>query len=266
MASLSYCGEMVRKHDPDRFLLSLYEPPAVREALFAIYAFNNEIAKTREVVTETQLGLIRLQWWRDALAGYYERGAVLKHQVLEPLCAVIKQYGLPREDFDSLMYAREFDLEDRLPSSLDGMVKYAIYTNAPLLRLALKVSGMGADAADIDTAAAVYGLTGLLRAVPVHLRQGRCYLPEDKLHKQEITVYDLYDGSAVGKLHPVVLAVLDEAARQAKKLPPTAPKFLRRAVKLACLYQAQMRKSGGNVFAQALAAPPFMREIRLLFV
>jgi len=266
MTSLSYCGEMVRKHDPDRFLLSLYEPAARREALFALYAFNHEIAKTREVVTETQLGLIRLQWWRDALAGYYERGDILKHQVLEPLCAAIQAHQLPREAFDNLIYAREFDLEDRLPASLEGMVKYAQYTNAPLIALSLRVLGQEAAQADLDAAAAIYGLTGLLRAVPAHLRQRRCYLPEDLIHRQEMSVYDLYDGSGIGKLRPVVEAVADEAERHLVQLSAEAPKPLRRIAKFSRLYLAQIRRSGCDVFSPRLAVPPLLRELRLMLV
>jgi NADH dehydrogenase [ubiquinone] 1 alpha subcomplex assembly factor 6 len=264
MTSLSYCGEMVRKHDPDRFLLSLYEPADRREALFALYAFNHEIAKTREVVTETQLGLIRLQWWRDALSGYYERGDVLKHQVLEPLCAAIKAYGLPREDFDSLIYAREFDLEDRLPANLEGMVKYAEYTNAPLISLALKLLGQTATLEQVQAIAAAYGLTGLLRAVPAHLRQRRCYLPEDLFHRQEMSVYDLYDGSAIQKLPPVTSAVWQEAERQLQNLN-AAPKPLRRMAKLTRLYLAQIKRSDFDVFSYKLSIPPLLREIRIFF-
>ena len=66
-AALSYCGQEVRKYDKDRFLTALFAPADRREALFALYAFNLEIAKTREVVTEPVLGQIRLQWWYDAI-------------------------------------------------------------------------------------------------------------------------------------------------------------------------------------------------------
>lgn len=266
MTVLSYCGEMVRKHDPDRFLLSLYAPASLRESLFALYAFNHEIAKTREVVTETQLGLIRLQWWRDALAGYYERGDVLKHQVMEPLCEAIRAHNLPRDLFDALVYAREFDLEDLLPHTLEGMVKYATFTHAPLVALSLAVMGETASQADIDAAAAGYAMAGLLRALPVHLRQRRCYLPEDLIRAQEISVYDLYDGSAVEKLPPVVWAVTEEAQRQTALMSKDAPKSLRRMAKLSRMYQAQILYTNGNVFAPAMAVPPLLREIRLLFV
>ncbi len=266
MTSLSYCGEMVRKYDPDRFLLTMFEPADKREALFSLYAFNYEIAKTRETVTETQLGLIRLQWWRDALAGFYDRGDVLKHQGLEPLCDAIRAYNLPREQFDNLVYAREFDLEDRLPANLDGMDKYAIYSNQPLVELTLKILGETAQPADTEAAAATYGLTGLLRAVPAHLRQRRCYLPEDLIHKNEISVYDLYDGTGIGNLPPVIGAVLQQAARQADNVSASAPKNLRRMVKLARMYQSQITHVQGDLFAPALSVPPLLRELRLMWL
>ncbi len=266
MTSLSYCGEMVRKYDPDRFLLAMFEPADKREALFSLYAFNYEIARTRETVTETRLGLIRLQWWRDALAAFYDRSEVLKHQGLEPLCDTIRTYNLPRELFDNLVFAREFDLEDRLPGNLDGMDKYAIYTNQPLLELTLRVLGETARVADIEATAATYGLTGLLRAVPAHLRQRRCYLPEDLIHKNEMSVYDLYDGTGIGKLPPVIGTVLQQAQRQAAQVSAEAPKTLRRMVKLARMYQAQMTHVHGDLFAPALGVPPLLRELRLMWL
>jgi NADH dehydrogenase [ubiquinone] 1 alpha subcomplex assembly factor 6 len=260
MTALSYTAETVRKHDPDRFLLSLFAPPDKRAALFALYAFNYEIAKTREVVTETQLGLIRLQWWRDALAGVYERDAVPEHQTLQPLAAAIKTYGLPREAFDNLIYAREFDLEDRAPAGLDGMMKYAEYTAAPLLGLSLDILGEAGDAAKIATA---YALAGLLRTVPVHLSQRRCYLPEDLLRGHQLSIYDLYDGTGIGRLPPVVEHVT-AAARQCLQAAgrPASP-FLRRQAKLASLYLDKIRACGYDVFSSHMAVPPVLREARL---
>ena len=63
----SYCGALLRRHDADRYLTALFAPGERREALFALYAFNLEIARMREAVSEPMMGLIRLQWWRDAL-------------------------------------------------------------------------------------------------------------------------------------------------------------------------------------------------------
>lgn len=259
---LSYCGETVRKHDPDRFLLSLFAPAAVRADLWALYAFNYEIAKTREVVTDTHLGLIRLQWWRDALAAVYDRGTVPAHQIVTPLAGAIRRHDLPRDLFDNLIYAREFDLEDRLPSNLEGMAKYAEFTAAPLLHLAQKISG---ENMAHDGVAAAYALAGILRATPALLRQRRCYLPEDMLAAAGIDIYGLYEGEGVDRLPPVVEKIVVEARRLLASSDAAMQKTARRHAKLAEMYLRQIEKSGYDVFAPRLQAPPFLKEIRLLF-
>jgi len=258
--SLSYCGETVRRHDPDRFLLSLFAAPQQREALWALYAFNHEIAKTREVVTETQLGLIRLQWWRDALAGVYEKGQVPEHQILQPLAQAIRQCDLPRELFDNLVYAREFDLEDRLPANMEGMVHYADFTSTPLLRLSLNVLDEAHEEKDIRSAGIFYALTGLLRAVPAHLVQRRCYLPEGLIHSAGATVHELYDGKKLSSLIPVVRAVAEEAEKHRIRLRRG---YLKKHMALAGMYLAQLRGCGFDVFSTRLQAPPLLREARV---
>ena len=60
---------LVRRHDPDRFLTALFAPPERRDALLTLYAFNHELARAREAVSEAPLALIRLQWWREVVEG-----------------------------------------------------------------------------------------------------------------------------------------------------------------------------------------------------
>src|SRR5215467_4094326 len=64
-----HCEALVRAADKDRFLTTLFAPAERRDALFALYAFNVEIARVREVVREPVAGEIRLQWWSDVLGG-----------------------------------------------------------------------------------------------------------------------------------------------------------------------------------------------------
>ena len=73
--TLSYCAQEVRRHDRARYLSSLFAPDERREDLFALYAFNLEVAKTAEVVSEPMLGQIRLQWWREAIAPTQRTGS-----------------------------------------------------------------------------------------------------------------------------------------------------------------------------------------------
>ena len=71
---------LVRRHDPDRFLTALFAPPDKRDDLLALYAFNHELARAREVVSEPPLALIRLQWWREVV-----EGARRRHETAAPL-------------------------------------------------------------------------------------------------------------------------------------------------------------------------------------
>src|SRR6266436_4203876 len=84
---LSPVAALVRRHDRDRFQTVLFAPAARREALFALYAFNYEIARVRERVTEPTLGRIRLEWWRETIVVAFEGGSVRRHIVVEPLTA-----------------------------------------------------------------------------------------------------------------------------------------------------------------------------------
>src|SRR5207249_10503855 len=100
---LSPVAALVRRHDRDRFQTALFAPAARREALFALYAFNYEIARVRERVSEPTLGRIRLEWWRENIAAAYQGGAVRHHPVAESLAATIREYALTREDRKSVV-------------------------------------------------------------------------------------------------------------------------------------------------------------------
>src|SRR5215813_7687641 len=108
-ADAAYCLDQVRRFDRDRYLTALFAAPPARADLMALYAFNLEVAKTRETVREPLMGLMRLQWWRDCIAEIYAGGAS-RHQVAQPLAGAIHRHGLERTLFDRLIDAREADL------------------------------------------------------------------------------------------------------------------------------------------------------------
>jgi hypothetical protein len=99
-------AKLVRRHDPDRFLTALFAPPDKRDALLTLYAFNHELARAREVVSQPPLALIRLQWWREVV-----EGAQRRHEVAEPLLAAIDRGELDRDDLAALIDAREIEAE-----------------------------------------------------------------------------------------------------------------------------------------------------------
>ena len=232
--TLSYCGTFSKKNDPERFFLSLLAPVHVQERLWALLAFNQEIAKTREVVTDTTIGLIRLQWWRDALEKIYTDGEILKNEVVLGLAEAIRASTLPQEQFETLIYAREFDVEDRAPATLEGLEKYAEFTSVPLLQLLLKVMQAEEDVTDL---AIVYSMTGLLRSVLYHARQRRCYLPADLLEQAGISQTALFDLKPGEKFPQVIRAVAAAAEKHIEAARPSCP-YTKGMKKLAGLHLA----------------------------
>src|ERR1700694_2323696 len=55
MTALSRVAQIVRQHDPARFLPGLFAPPDKRETLWALYAFNHELARAQETVREPMM-------------------------------------------------------------------------------------------------------------------------------------------------------------------------------------------------------------------
>lgn len=268
---LSYCGQEVRKYDNDRFLAALFAPADRREALFALYAFNVEIAKTREVVSEPLLGQMRLQFWRDGIESIYATGIPPKHGVMEPLAEAIARYDLPRSAFDQLIDAREDDLEDVPPMNLDALDAYCERTSAPLTGLALSVLGVHNEEALVAArhASTGYALTGILRAVPYHAAQHHQMLPEELMARHGVKQGDLFNGNGSADLNRVVVEVANRAAghiKAARKLRRHVPRaglsaFL--PAVLADLHLGVLARELHDVFAVRSQMPHPFRQARM---
>ena len=271
-AHLSYCADLVRRHDRDRFLTAVLAPPGRREALFAVYAFNHEVAKVAEVVTEPIAGQIRLQWWREGLEGIYA-GQPRAHQVAVPLSEAVQSYGLTRDHFEALLDARERDLDEMPPASLDDLEGYAEATAARLVQLALEVL----EARDSPSQTAgrhvgiAWGLTGLLRAVPFHAAQRRLMLPGDLVGAAELDLHDLFELRQPAEVRPVVRDVAARARRHldaARALRGQVARAARPALLPATLargYLEVLARADHDPFAARVQMPLPGRGWRLLW-
>jgi phytoene synthase len=112
----SYCAGEARRNDWERFICTLFAPRDARESLFSLIAFNSELARTRDVVSQPLLGQIRLQWWRDAVAAIYgdapPSAATATHPILVPLGKAISEHRLERALLDAMIDARSDELDE----------------------------------------------------------------------------------------------------------------------------------------------------------
>ena len=130
---------IVKDGDPDRYAAALFAPRASRDALFALYAFNVELARIAEQVNEPQLGEIRLQWWRDALERAFA-GESSGLPVADAVGDAARHDTLSRESLFGLIDARTFDVSVKIMRDSAALDDYLGKTAGALFRLAAEMT------------------------------------------------------------------------------------------------------------------------------
>jgi len=258
----------VWQHDRDRFQTALFAPADRRGALFALYAFNYEIARIREAVHEDMLGRIRLQWWREVVEAAYARRPPRRHDTVELLSETINRYDLTQAHFDRLIDARESDLAGPPPPTLAALEEYCEASSGYLVELAAEVLGFRGKTPSLIAreVGIAYALTGLLRAMPYHAGAGRSYLPEEFA----IDPADYRKRRMTPELRAAVAALAGAAQRHlaagyahCRAIPrPALAAFLPGTI--AERYLRRLKRAEGDPFAPALRAPDPLQSWRLL--
>lgn len=217
---IRYCADAVRRHDDDLFLLAQASPADIRPSVLAIFAFAAEIERVRASVTDTTLGLIRLQWWRDEIGRIYQNSAqgtvqpAPAHPVLRGLADAINPHALPLDLFETFIYAHEFDVEDRQAADMAGLKAYAALTSVPLIRLALMGRIIAkTDEERLERLATAFGLMRLIHAMPSMLRAGWCPVPQGLLTRHGLQDKAQFGAAGFQDSYEAVLTDLAKVAR-----------------------------------------------------
>lgn len=207
---------LVRRHDPDRFLTVLFAPPAKRDDLLALYAFNHELARAREVVSEPPLALIRLQWWREVV-----EGARRHHETAAPLGDALDRGALLPSDLLPVIEAREIEAEPEI-ATLGDFHRYVLNGAGGLAVAAGRLLGHDRPE-ELRPLGAAYGVAGVLRSVPTLAAQRRCLLPADLLAEQGLSP----EAAIAEPDTPSVQTVLRRLASEGRALLAAGPRRVR---------------------------------------
>ena len=192
--AFTHCEELVRSGDKDRYLATLFAPAKYRRGLFALYAFNLEVARVREIAREPMPGEVRLQWWAEVLSGT-GRGEVAANPVAAALREVVVRFRLPPRMLADLIEARRFDLYDEPMASLATLELYAEKTSSSVIELAARILNDGRDPGIRELArhaGIAYAITGLLRAFPIHTARYQLYIPAEVLQRHRAHSEDVF--------------------------------------------------------------------------
>jgi phytoene synthase len=237
---LSPLGESLRRHDPDRFLTTLFAPVERREALIVLFSFNHELARAREVTSQSLLALIRLQWWREVVEGEAKSG-----EISTPLFDLIAAGMLERETLLAMIDAREAEVDGRF-ETLQAWRDWLLAGAGGLAVAAGQALGVRDPQAlhGLRLRGAAYGVGGLLRSRFALARQGFAPWPVDLLEHQGLIPEDAAARPMDVALVPVLSALKAEGAGWLKeaRLAPPLPRAARAAALPAVLAGRDLKR------------------------
>ena len=235
----AFCADLVRSHDFARYAATIFVSADVRRALLALYAFNVEITRVRDQVTQALPGEIRLQWWSDMLAGK-AHGGVEGNPVAAELLAAIQHWELPVEPLARLVDEHQFDLYNDPMPTMAALEGYVTDTSSALFALAAQIATPPSAAIEhlARHAGLAQGFAHVVAALPRDASRRQLFVPTQLLAKHGSSVEAIFAGkqtstarAAIDQLVAEARQHLDTAFSLLAAVPPeTRPIFLPLAV------------------------------------
>lgn len=209
----AFCADLVRSHDFVRYASTLFMPGPERRALLAIYAFNIEVSRVHEQVSQPLPGEMRLQWWTDMLAGV-GHGGVEGNPVAAELLYAIRNHRLPVSPFSQLVEEHQFDLYNDPMPSLAALEGYLDATASALFAQATRVVARPSEAIDhlARHAGLAQGMAQVIAALGRDASRQQLLLPLQLLQRHGSSKEEVF----AGKPTPNIRAAIDQLADEAQ--------------------------------------------------
>ncbi|WP_029584418.1 phytoene/squalene synthase family protein [Bradyrhizobium sp. URHD0069] len=225
-ASADFCADLVRTHDFARYASTLFARPEQRRALLAVYAFNVEISRVREQVSQPLPGEVRLQWWTDMLAGA-GHGGVEGNPVAAELKLAIGTWHLPVERLSRLIDEHQFDLYNDPMPTMAALEGYINDTSSALFSLGAAIAGWQSDEIEhlARHAGLAQGMTQVMAALPLDASRRQLFVPQQLLESHGSSMEQVF----AGRQTPNLRAALDQLIGEARSHLKTALALLANA-------------------------------------
>ena len=207
-----FCDELVRTHDFTRYVSTLFVPAEQRRALVALYAFNVEISRVHEQVSQPLPGEMRLQWWTDMLAGT-DHGGVEGNPVAAELMLAIRNWRLPVERLSRLIDEHQFDLYNDPMPTMAALEGYINDTSSALFSLAAGIAVRPSEAVDhlARHAGLAQGMLQVIAALPRDAPRRQLFVPQQVLESHGCGIEEVFAGKQTPKLRAALDQLLGEA-------------------------------------------------------
>ncbi len=262
--SLLYCSEKVAPFGSSNYYALLWQAPKTRTRMLAVLALRQELLDIPARVSDGQLALTKLNWWRDELARA-ARG-VAQHPVSSGLQPLLGESLLSLPELTSICDGVEMLLHTGRLQDEAALMKFCSLTGGLPWQLTARIAAPG-DASGLAYAEQIgVGLQLLetLQNLVAEAQRGMILAPTSMLERHNLPVERL--SSAEPDEHFVALAEDMLARSQSallaarQQLPGRVPAALRYLAALAAMANAtatELERSGlDSLASQRLSLTP----------
>lgn len=225
--------EKLKQNDYDRYISTLLAPKAKIEDILAILEFNIEIASVKNRVSEKMIGLIRLEWWREAIDEIYDEAKTPRnHIIVNKLSELCSKYNFNREDFELILAARENDLEEKPFNTEEAFCEYAVNTSLSLNHLIAVILDVNLNEDEqldylIKSYSKAWAVLVILFSANKNFSKGRNVLPLNLCNKHNVKIDNYGSDEFIENSKEIVKTLTNTA----KELNNISPKKLGRNIK-----------------------------------
>lgn len=263
MDAAKYCEDKTRGAGSSFFYAFLFLPEDQRRAMMALYAFCREVDDIADRVSERDVALRKLDFWREEIHLAYAHKA--RHPVGKELSWANARFNLPEELFHEILDGMTMDVM-QTPICSPAMLELYCYRVAGVVGL-LSIDVFGYRNRQSRRFAIALGnalqLTNILRDLAVDARMGRFYLPEEERVQYGVSEQDLRDGV----LHAGLQALLNRYGAMAQEryeealrlLPEEDRPNLRPCLVMGAIYHAhltRLQRVGFDVWQKPVQLAP----------
>lgn len=256
-----FCIQNVKKYDRENYLAALcIKDNVLRRIVFALRAFNVELALVRDLTTDSDRAKIRLLFWSKLIDEILKRNKEDIPDISKDL-AYYKQTPVAKELLD-LFYLVDVDhriqrqlrnlVGARLSSKVLGYKQFENYeelelycytSNSPVYHIAYRLDlqihnswhtneKMNEYLNDMsETLGIVQGLTNVIRGIPYNSTKNCCYIPKDILSEFHLTnrhfVGKKVDGNEIKPVIKKIATIIQEKLDTVHEDNRFIPKYYR---------------------------------------
>lgn len=251
--SLDHCIALTKSRDFANYVAALLLPPVVQPTVFALLAFNVELAVVRDQIKRNTgtAGIYRLQFWKDTVETIY--GSNIGPLPRQPVAIALMRFA-PNTDLSllsNLILARQHTLGDRPFSSMETVEEYGRRTYGSLMKMIMDILLKNREKElqmigkkcrfdfpeDANKAADALGasmaVVTLLRSTVPMLARGVVLLPEDLMNMHGLSadaVYGSKNKEAIKTLAKDMVKVADTLLTKSRSVKDEIPCALRPAM------------------------------------